>query len=86
MEEFTRQGFKGHKLMKLNECRMFLEVVNLAEITTVDRKNINLQSWKGTKDANWFKNIFNGQEGKRHFLLFIGKSGEERLRYASLIQ
>jgi hypothetical protein len=43
MEEFVRNGFIGHELKKLNECRMFLEVVNLSEITTVDGKTITLQ-------------------------------------------
>jgi len=30
MEEFVRNGFVSHELKKLNECRMFLEVVNLS--------------------------------------------------------
>jgi hypothetical protein len=36
---------------------MFLEVVNLSEITTVDGKTIPLQSWKGTKLTNQYNSI-----------------------------
>ncbi len=57
MEEFVRNGFKGHELRKLNECRMFLEVVNLSEITTVDGKKITPQSWKGVKQKNRLNSI-----------------------------
>jgi hypothetical protein len=52
MEEFSRQGWKGHELNKLNECRMFLEITNLLELTTVDGKHIKEISWKGIKDKN----------------------------------
>jgi hypothetical protein len=52
MEEFTRQGWKGHELKKLNECRMYLEVTTLAEITSADGKNIKEMSWTGKKDRN----------------------------------
>ncbi len=52
MEEFARQGWKGHELKKLNECRMYLEVTTLAEITSVDGKNIKEMSWTGKKDKN----------------------------------
>jgi ribonuclease HI len=52
MEEFARKGKKGHELKKLNECRMFLEVTNLSEITSADGKKIKATSWKGIKDKN----------------------------------
>jgi hypothetical protein len=52
MEEFTRHGKKGHELKKLNECRMFLEVTNLSEITSVDGKFIKDTAWKGIQDKN----------------------------------
>lgn len=52
MEEVIRHGFRGADLKKINECRMFLQVANLSEISTVDGKNITLNAWKGIKDSN----------------------------------
>ena len=52
MEEVIRHGFRAADLKKINECRMFLQVANLSEITTVDGKNITLNAWKGIKDIN----------------------------------
>jgi hypothetical protein len=52
MEEFAQHGGKGHKLKKLNGCRIFLGVVNLSEIASLDGKFIKEVAWTGIKDKN----------------------------------
>ena len=39
-----------------NECRMFLQVMNLSEITTVDGKKITDQAWNGQIQDNRVNN------------------------------
>jgi hypothetical protein len=46
------EGGKDTELKKVNECRMFLEVVNLSEISTVDGKCIKELAWVGIRDKN----------------------------------
>ena len=52
MEELFRHGYRGNELKKINECRMFLQVNNLSEITTVDGKKITEHAWNGLRDDN----------------------------------
>ena len=52
MEEIFHYGYRGNELKKINECRMFLQVMNLSEITTGNGKKITKQAWDGQKADN----------------------------------
>ena len=40
IDSFHRHGFKGKQLVRLNLCRLFLQVTTLADIATADGKFI----------------------------------------------
>jgi hypothetical protein len=50
MDEFIKIGCNGNMLKELNECRMFLHAVTLADIASADGLEISLNAWNGIKD------------------------------------
>jgi hypothetical protein len=52
MEAFSELGWPGSQIYKLNICRMFLQVITIAEITTGDGTRITHDAWTGKKDTN----------------------------------
>ena len=47
MENFVRHGFRDRALKMLNEMRMFLKVITVANITTADGVEITPEAWQG---------------------------------------
>jgi hypothetical protein len=52
MVAFARAGFRGPELLKLNNCRMFLQSVTLSDIGMADGKSMSLSAWQGQQDAS----------------------------------
>ena len=50
MECFVRNGICPKDLQKLNECRIFLQLITLADIVTGDGKRIALNFYNGYRD------------------------------------
>ena len=53
MERFIQQGYSKSYLASLNRCRIYLKVIWLSDITTVDGKNINKVSYQGKYQPNY---------------------------------
>jgi hypothetical protein len=49
MHAFVEQGFNPQELATLNQCRMFLKAITLADICTADGKNLHILSYTGGK-------------------------------------
>jgi hypothetical protein len=49
MEALGELGWSDHHMYKLNICRMFLQVVTMAEITNGDGTRLAYDAWTGTK-------------------------------------
>jgi hypothetical protein len=47
---FHQYGFKGKELLRLNRCRLFLQVMTVADIATADGKFITIEAWHGSFD------------------------------------
>ena len=48
---FYSHSFKGRELLRLNRCRLFLQVTTLADISAADGKFITHDAWHGRLDA-----------------------------------
>jgi hypothetical protein len=51
IDSFHRHGFKGKQLVRLNLCRLFLQVTTLADIATADGKFITHEARHGILDT-----------------------------------
>jgi hypothetical protein len=49
---FVTFGYSGNQLIKLNECRMWLKAITVADVTTVDGIFITHHAWEGTRDSH----------------------------------
>jgi hypothetical protein len=47
---FVTFGYSGDTLVRLNECRMWLKTITVADITTADGRKITTNSWNGIRD------------------------------------
>ena len=60
MPEFKRRGFKGAQLARINRCRMFLKVITVGDIATIEGDHVHPAIEKGEiargyarKDVQW---------------------------------
>ena len=53
MDTFIQQGYKKTQLASLNRCRMYLKVIWLSDITSVDGKSIEPTKYKGIDHSNY---------------------------------
>jgi hypothetical protein len=51
MDRFAQYMSSATKLRKLNECRMFLKVNTLSEISSADGARIDDWAWKGEQSS-----------------------------------
>ena len=47
MELFAQSDYKLGQLQILNECRMFLQAITLADITSADGKSVRADAYQG---------------------------------------
>ena len=52
MDIFVANNFSGHDLFQLNLCRMYLQAITLADITTADGRYLEHAAWHGTHFRN----------------------------------
>ena len=52
IETFHQFGFKGKELIRLNRCRLYLQVATVADISTADGRLITFEAWHGTIDPS----------------------------------
>ena len=50
IEQFHQHGHKGKELLRLNRCRLFLQVTTLVDISSADGKFITHKAWQGQFD------------------------------------
>ena len=50
MTLFATFGYSGTRLARLNECRMWLKAITVADITNADGRTITLNLWNGICD------------------------------------
>ena len=47
MEDFIRRGIQGEELAELNRCQIYLKVICLSDLATVDGRSISPTFWHG---------------------------------------
>jgi hypothetical protein len=85
---FVSLGYRGEKLVKLNKCRMFLQVVTLSDICCGDGHSISHNSWHGIKSFTQKQFYLWPNQGTLSYLYWeewrgaLGKlcSGQRQLR------
>jgi hypothetical protein len=50
MEHLQLHGFMGATLTRLNQCRLFLQVMTLVDISSADGQQITYDPWHGKRD------------------------------------
>ena len=78
MPEFSRV-YKKRQLDQLNRCRLYLQVITLADITTADGNTVTTAVWKGAKDLSrpsryeWPKQHRSSEPYWEQFRLALGR-------------